>query len=195
MKQVTSWKKYEHLFDIHIVFFFFMLVNEDSIELCRCRRRINFQTKKMKKCFCFVLLICSRSSCTCVDKDTFLQGSTEAAFFHIRPKPNNVQLQRNFGLYVFCLRFLIFFSETQNRERDIGCCRLGKKQPGLKTTRDIVPKKYLSFLSFEHGLCIKEIGREIICQRIPRITRRRRCRKTSRRIRHITRKQGASCEC
>ena len=145
MKQVTSWKKYEHLFDIHIVFFFFMLVNEDSIELCRCRRRINFQTKKMKKCFCFVLLICSRSSCTCVDKDTFLQGSTEAAFFHIRPKPNNVQLQRNFGLYVFRLLFLAFFSETQNRERDIGCCRLGKKTTRTENNKRYSTKKIFVF--------------------------------------------------
>ena len=144
MKQITSWKKYEHLFDIHIVFFF-MLVNEDSIELCRCRRRINFQTKKMKKCFCFVLLICSRSSCTCVDKDTFLQGSTEAAFFHIRPKPNNVQLQRNFGLYVFCLLFLVFFLRHKIEKEIQEVAGLENKQPGLKTTRDIVPKKYLSF--------------------------------------------------
>ena len=145
MKQITSWKKYEHLFDIHIVFFF-MLVNEDSIELCRCRRRINFQTKKNEKMFLFfVLLICSRSSCTCVDKDTFLQGSTEAAFFHIRPKPNNVQLQRNFGLYVFCLLFLAFFSETQNRERDIGGCRLGKK-----TTRSENNKRY----STKKNICL-----------------------------------------
>ena len=150
----------------------------------------------MKKCFYFVLLICSRSSCTCVDKDTFLQGSAEAAFFHIFGRSRIMfSYRETSAFYVFCLLFLCFFSETQNRERDIGGCRLGKKQPGLKTTRDIVPKKYLSFLSFEHGLCIKEIGREIICQRIPRITRRRRCRKTSRRIRHITRKQGASCEC
>jgi hypothetical protein len=49
------------------------------------------------------------------------------------------------AFYVFCLLFLCFFSETQNRERDIGGCRLGTKQPGLKTTRDIVPKKYFVF--------------------------------------------------